>query len=188
MRGKRRGGRKNAARLARAEFARAERARAERASPELARAEPDVLADVPDYTVLYAVAAAPFEAQARELVTYLKTMRETNGAKWLTDEEICDELIETAGNCECAGETAILDGVVPALNELIEASLVHPPAFLTAISVARRALSRLTAEGKGQSAQCPAPASPPKRRARGACFPSAARKKGGHFEKGQCEF
>lgn len=171
-RGKRRGGRKNAARLARAERARAERARAERASPE-----PDVLADVPDYTVLYAVAvaASPFEEQARELVTYLKTMREKNGAKWLTDEEICDELIETAGNCECAGETAILDGVVPALNELIEASLVHPSAFLTAIAVARRALSRLTAQGQG--AQCPAPASPPKRRARGACFPSAARKR-----------
>ena len=144
--GKRRGGRKNAARLAKAAGAR-----------ELARpvrpAELDVLAELPDYAALYAAPAAcaapaplPFEEQARELVAYLQTMVERHGGEWLTEEEICDELIHAAGECECADETAILDGAVPALKELIDASQEHPMGLLTAVSVARIALSRLAAQ------------------------------------------
>jgi hypothetical protein len=144
--GKRRGGRKNAARLAKAAGAR-----------ELARparpAEVDVLAELPDYAALYVAPAAPampaplpFEEQARELVAYLQTMVERHGGAWLTEEEICDELIQAAGECECADETAILDGAVPALKELIDASQEHPMGLLTAVSVARRTLSRLAAQ------------------------------------------
>jgi hypothetical protein len=142
--GKRRGGRKNAARLAKAAGAR-----------ELARparpAELDVLAELPDYAALYAPPAAcaapaplPFEEQARELVAYLQTMVERHGGEWLTEEEIGDELIQAAG--ECADETAVLDGAVPALKELIDASQEHPMGLLTAVSVARIALSRLAAQ------------------------------------------
>jgi hypothetical protein len=135
--GKRRGGRKNAVRLAKAALAR-ERARQE-----------DVLADVPYYTAEYArapeVPELPFEAQARELVAYLTLMREEHGDEWLTEEEIGDELLQAAGRCECADETAILDDMVPALRDLIIHSSTYPPAMLTAVSTARFGLERLNA-------------------------------------------
>ena len=137
--GKRRGGRKNAARLAKAALAR-ERARQE---------EPDVLADVPYYTAEYApapeVPELPFEAQARELVAYLTLKREEHGDEWLTDEEIGDELLQAAGRCECADETAILDDMVPALRDLIILSSTYPPAMRTAVVTARFGLERLNA-------------------------------------------
>ena len=137
--GKRSGGRKNAARLAKAALAR-ERARQE---------EPDVLADIPYYTAEYArapeVPELPFEAQARELVAYLTLMREEHGDQWLTEEEIGDELLQAAGRCECADETAILDDMVPALRDLIILSSTYPPAMLTAVSTARFGLERLNA-------------------------------------------
>jgi hypothetical protein len=137
--GKRRGGRKNAARLAKAALAR-ERARQE---------EPDVLADVPYYTADYApapeVPELPFEAQARELVAYLTLMREKHGDEWLTEEEIGDELLQAAGRCECADETAILDDMVPAIRDLIVLSSTYPPAMRTAVVTARFGLERLNA-------------------------------------------
>ena len=149
---KRRGGRKNAARLAKAELARAERAREERARA----AELDVLADVPIYTyaapeaaaATWAAApeAAPFEAQATELVSYLTLKWHEHGDEWLTEDEIGEELLQAAGNCECADETGILDCAVPALKELILASDAHPTGLLSAISAARFALIRLTAQ------------------------------------------
>lgn len=139
--GKRRGGRKNAARLAKAALAR------ERAFER--QEEPDVLADVPYYTAEYApapkVPELPFEAQARELVAYLTLMREEHGDEWLTEEEIGDELLQAAGRCECADETAILDDMVPALRDLIIHSSTYPPAMLTAVSTARFGLERLNA-------------------------------------------
>ena len=153
---KRRGGRKNAARLARAELAKAELAKAELAKQGRARAAEaeDVLADVPIYTysapeataASWAAAAVPFEAQATELVSYLTLKWQEHGDEWLTEDEIGEELLQAAGNCECADETAILDCAVPALKELILASDAHPPGLLTAISAARFALMRLTAQ------------------------------------------
>lgn len=143
----RRGGRKNAARLAKAERAREERAREERARAE----EPDVLADVPIYAPAVAHApppALPFEAEARELVAYLSVKLVENGEEWLTEEEIGDELVHAAGDCACADETAILDHTAPALRELIVLSHAQPEAveaLLTAVSVARDALTRLAA-------------------------------------------
>ena len=137
--GKRRGGRKNAARLAKAALAR-ERARQE---------EPDVLADIPYHTAEYApapkVPELPFEAQARELVAYLTLMREEHGDEWLTEEEIGDELLQAAGRCECADETAILDGMVPALRDLLILASTYPPSMRTAVVTARLALERLNA-------------------------------------------
>ena len=145
---KRRGGRKNAARFAKAELAREGRARA-------AETE-DVLADVPIYTyaapeaaaATWAAApeAAPFEAQATELVSYLTLKWHEHGDEWLTEDEIGEELLQAAGNCECADETGILDCAVPALKELILASDAHPTGLLSAISAARFALMRLTAQ------------------------------------------
>ena len=137
--GKRRGGRKNAARLAKAALARG-RARQD---------EPDVLADVPYYTAEYApapeVPELPFEAEARELVAYLALMREKHGDEWLTEEEIGEELLQAAGRCECADETAILDETVPALRDLLLLVSTHPLAMLTAVSTARQGLARLHA-------------------------------------------
>lgn len=150
----RRGGRKNAARLAKAERAREERAKAERARAARAWAEePDVLADVPIYSYAPAVAPAPppalpFEAEARELMAYLSVKLVENGEEWLTEEEIGDELVHAAGDCACADETAILDHTAPALRELILLSHTQPEApeaLLTAVSVARDALTRLAA-------------------------------------------
>ena len=135
---KRRGGRKNAARLAKAELAKA--------------AELDVLADVPIYTyaapavATWAAAAVPFEAQATELVSYLKLKWHEHGDEWLTDDEIGEELLQAAGNCECADETGILDCAVPALKKLILASDAHPTGLLSATEIARYALMRLTAQ------------------------------------------
>ena len=143
----RRGGRKNAARLAKAARANAERAKA------AARAEePDVLADVPIYAYEAPAACAavdlPFEAQARELVAYFSVKLVENGEEWLTEEEIGEELIHAAGDCACADETTILDNAAPALRDLLVMANTHleaPESLLTAVSVARRALTRLAA-------------------------------------------
>jgi hypothetical protein len=148
---KRRGGRKNAARFAKAELARAELAKQGRAR---AAETEDVLSDVPIYTysapeataASWAAAALPFEAQATELVSYLTLKWQEHGDEWLTEDEIGEELLQAAGNCECADETAILDCAVPALKELILASDAHPTGLLSAISAARFALMRLTAQ------------------------------------------
>ena len=155
----RRGGRKNAARLAKAERAKGERAKAEGVRGERVMAErakasaraekADVLADIPIYAYAPARPAAPvdepFEQEARELVAYLSTKVAWNGEEWLTEEEIGDELIQTAGEYVCANETAILDEAALGLKELILLSLASPLTLLTAVSVARRALTRLAA-------------------------------------------
>ena len=141
---------------AKAERAKAERARDERAREERAREarakaaaraeEPDVLADVPIYAYAAPAAAAlPFEAQARELVAYLSVKLVESGEEWLTEEEIGEELIHAAGDCACADETTILDDAAPALRDLIVLANTHPESLLTAVSVARRALTRLAA-------------------------------------------
>ena len=111
-----------------------------------------MLADVPIYAyeppapaAVAAVVDQPFEPEARELVAYLRTKVSENGEEWLTEEEIGDELIHATGDRACANETAILDATTMGLKELILLSMTHPPALLTAISVARRALTRLAA-------------------------------------------
>jgi hypothetical protein len=90
-----------------------------------------------------------FDERSSLLVAKLHAMLGTvdaSGAHRPTEEDICEALIGAAGDRECADETTILDSAVPAMKELMDASAsIGPSAMLTAMNVAREAISRLMA-------------------------------------------